>query len=103
MLCDEGVFRIVLSIYLKKQDKLSNMIPMLGGFHMAKCVLHCIGNVLIETGVFGAKVLEATLTGTRYVRSFRGMLILFSAISSLKWSAFSETINHDQFNEINVN
>ena len=53
-------------------------------------------------GIWG-KVLEATLAGTRYVRSFRGMLILFSAISSLKWSAFSETINHDQFNEINVN
>ena len=29
------------------------------------------------------------------------MFILSSAISSLKWSAFSETINNDQFNEIN--
>ena len=56
---------------------------------------------LIETGGFEAKVLEAVLTGAHYVRSFRGMLILSSAISSLKWSAFSETINDDQFNEIN--
>ena len=40
--CNEGVFRIVLNIYLKKQDKFSNLIPMLGVFHMAKCVLRCI-------------------------------------------------------------
>ena len=83
---------------------------MLGGFHMAKCVLHCIGkfikgsgldDVLIETRIFGAKVLEAVLAGTHYVRSFRRMVILSSAISSLKRSAFSETINDNQFNEIN--
>ena len=107
---DEDVFRIVSNIYFKKQNEFSNLIPMLGGFHMAKCVLHWIGkfvkgrgldNWLIETGEFGVKVLEAVLAGTHYVRSFRGMLILSSAISSLKWSAFSETINNDQFNEIN--
>ena len=55
---------------------------MLGGFHIAKCILHCIGkfikgirldDISIKTRVFGAKVLEAFLAGTHYVRSFRRM------------------------------
>ena len=49
--CDEGVFRIVLNIYLKKQDEFSNLIPMLGGFHMVKCVLHCIGKFMKGSGL----------------------------------------------------
>ena len=112
VLCNEGVFRTVLNIYLKKQDEFYNLILMLGGIHTARYVLHCIGkfikrsrldDVLIEIEVFGAKVLEAVLAGTDYVRSFRGMLILSSVISSLRWNAFSETINDDQFIEINEN
>ena len=110
MFCNEGVFRIVLNIYLKNQDEFFNLISKLGGLHMTKCVLYCIDkfikgsgldDVLIETGGFGAKVLEAVLGKTRYVRSFREMLILSSAIFSLKWSPFSEIIKDDQFNEIN--
>ena len=34
--CDEGVFRIVLNIYLKNAEKFRDLVPMLGGFHMAK-------------------------------------------------------------------
>ena len=44
--CDEGVFRLVLNIFLKKQSEFKCLIPVLGGFHMAKCVLHCIGKYL---------------------------------------------------------
>ena len=60
--CDEGVFRLVLNIFLKKQSEFKCLIPMLGGFHMAKCVLHCIGKYLngygskdrlVETNSFG--------------------------------------------------
>ena len=49
--CDEGIFRIALNIYLKKQDEFSNLIPMLGGFHMAKCVLHCISKFMKGSGL----------------------------------------------------
>ena len=58
---------------------------MLGRFQAAKYVLHCTGKsikgsgldeVLTETRVFGAIVLEAVLAGTHYVRSFRRMFIL---------------------------
>ena len=58
---------------------------MLGRFQVARYVLHCTGKsikgsgldeVLTETRVFGAIVLEAVLAGTHYVRSFRRMFIL---------------------------
>ena len=65
---DEGVFHIVLVIYLKCPNKFNGLIPMLGGFHMAKCAQHCIGkyikgtgleDCLVETGIFGVKVMES--------------------------------------------
>ena len=95
--CDEGVFRIVLEIFLACPDEFNKLLPMLGGFHMAKCVEHCIGKFvrgcgledsLLETVVFGEKVLESVLCGTNYVRALRGLLILQYAIENVKWKAF---------------
>ena len=43
--CDEGVSRLVLNIYLKHPEELKSLVPMLGGFHTAKCVQRCIGNI----------------------------------------------------------
>ena len=72
---------------------------MLGGFHMAKALLHCIGKFIkinglfdtfIETRTFGVKTAEEVAGGTHYVRSFRGMLILSEALLKLKWDAFWE-------------
>ena len=69
---------------------------MLGGFHMAKALLHCIGkfikinrlfDTLIETVTFGVKTAEEVAGGTHYVRSFRGMLIL-SGITKTKMECF---------------
>ena len=39
----KGVFRIVLDIFLNNLDEFKDPLPMLGGFHMAKAVLHAIG------------------------------------------------------------
>ena len=95
--CDEGVFRIVLNIYLKCPDKFEGLVPMLGGFHMAKCVQRVIGkyikgtgleDALVETGIFGVKVMESIIGGTNYVRSLRGIQILCGAIELSKWKAF---------------
>ena len=72
---------------------------MLGGFHMVKALLHCIGkfikinrlfDTLIETVTFGIKTAEEVAGGTHYVRSFCGMLILSEALLKLKWNAFWE-------------
>ena len=39
--CDEGVFRIVSDIVLKHPKEFENLVPMIGGFHMAKAAMQC--------------------------------------------------------------
>ena len=81
VMCDEGVYRIVANIVLQRPNEFKGIIPMLGGFHMAKALLHCIGkyvkhtglvDALTETEAFGIKVVESVVAGTHYVRSVRG-------------------------------
>ena len=83
--CDEGVFRLVLKIFLKKQIEFKCLIPILGGFHMAKCVLHCIGKYLngygfkdglVETNIFGIEVFESVISVSNYTRALRGIQLL---------------------------
>ena len=110
--CDEGVYRLVVEIYLKCPEKFKPLVPCLGGFHMAKCLQYCIGkyikgtgldDVLLETNIFGKKTIEQILHGTHYVRSLRGFIIIGEAIERLKWKAFFEQYGKDKnydFSEI---
>ena len=104
--CDEGVFRLVLNIYLKRPEESKKLMPMLGGFHTAKCVQRCIGkfikgtgleDALVEAGVFGVKVMESILAETNYVRSLRGIQILSGAIQLVKWNAFWKVHDTNDF------
>ena len=97
LFCDEGVFRIVVDIFLQHPLQFQSLVPCLGGFHMAKCAQHCIGKYirgsgledsLLETSIFGIKIVEQFLNGTHYVRSLRGILILAEGIETIKWHAF---------------
>ena len=72
LFCDEGVFRIVLDIYLQKKFEFCNIIPVLEGFHTAEYVEHCIGKYiqgscieesLRQTQLFGVNVVDAVLNG----------------------------------------
>ena len=81
---------------------------MLGGFHTAKCVKHCIGKCiqgsgieesLRQTQVFGVNVVGAVLNDTNYARSLKGYLILANAIEKLKWEDFSKHIGLHEFSE----
>ena len=104
--CDEGVFRLVLNIYLKRPEESKKLVPMLGGFHTAKCVQRCIGkfikgtgleDALLEAGVFGVKVMESILAETNYVRSLGGIQILSGAIQLVKWNAFWKVHDTNDF------
>ena len=86
-------FRIVLDIYLQTKDKFCNIIPMLGCFHIAKYVEHCIGKYiqgscveesLRQTQVIGVNVVDAVLNGTNYSRSLKTYHILANAKETLK-------------------
>ena len=62
---------------------------MMGNFHLAKAVEHCIGkflkgsgfnDALVESQVFSLKTVEAVMAGTHYVRSLHGLLIIQETI-----------------------
>ena len=70
---------------------LCNIFPMLGCFHTAKYVEHCIrkyieGSCIEEsmrqTQKFDVNVFDAVLNGTNYVRSMRRYLILVNLIEN---------------------
>ena len=43
VICDEGI---------QQPKQFKCLIPMLGGFHMAKALLHCIGKFIKINGLF---------------------------------------------------
>ena len=98
------MYRIVVDIMLNKPNEFPKLIPFLGGFHMAKCALHCFWKVvrgsgledgLIETEVFGEKSIETVFGATNYVRSFRGLLIVESVMNRIKWIVFNDESNEN--------
>ena len=102
LFCDEGVFRIVVDIYIKHPDEFSHLLPMLGAFHMAKVAGKYIKgsgfeDALVENKVFGVKVMESVLNGKHYVRSLRGLNIITEAILAIKWEAFWKSHDKDDF------
>ena len=86
--CDEGVYRIVVEIYINCLEKFKALVPCLDGFYMWKCLEHCIGkyikDALIEFKLIGKKTIEHVLNGTHHVRSLRGIIILSEVTEKLK-------------------
>ena len=75
---------------------------------MEKCVQRCIGKyiwgsgldeALVETVVFGKKVIQQVLNGTCYIRSLRAILIFMYSINRLKWEAFWENNKNEKYKE----
>ena len=94
---DEGVYHIIIDLYCHDSQLFKNLLPMLGTFHMAKNAMRCCGkflrgsgieSCLIETVIFGSKILEQVLTGSHYYRSFAGLCIIEDAVMQLKMEAF---------------
>ena len=106
--CDEGVYHLVIDIYMHNPHIFKNLFPMLGTFHMAKNACRCAGKFLrgsgiedslIESEIFGPKVLETVLGGTHYYRSLKGLSIVEDALKRLKSEAFWLEQDPQSFNE----
>ena len=106
VVCDEGVFRIVAEITLQMPNELKNLVPMLGTFHLAKAVEHCIGKMMkgsgfqdtfVETKTFGLKTVESVMAGTHYVRALRGLIIISEVIDIMRWEAFWLSRNREDY------
>ena len=104
--CDEGVFRILIDNYLQRQNQFKVFVPMLGSFHTAKCLEHCIGKYIEDTGiddclsqtkVAGVKAMKSVFERTNYARLLKAILILAHASESLKWKAFMENTHTTKY------
>ena len=103
---NEEVYCIITVIFLKQPQHVRNLVPMMGGFHMAKAAMHCVGKYLrstgmedafLETETFGLKVAQSVMEGSHYFRAFRGLLIAAEAVESMKWDAFWNVHNREEY------
>ena len=109
LICDQGVFRIVAEITLQHPEQFKKIIPMIGNFHLAKAVEHCIGkflegsgfnDALVESQVFGLKTVEAVMAGTHYVRSLHGLLIIQETIECARWQGFLQIYGGENYQQL---
>ena len=99
----------MLRTILQRPVEFKKLVPMLGSFHLSKAVQHCIGKLirgsgiedaLVETKVFGLKVVESVLGGTHYVRSLRGLFIVLEVLTIMQWEAFWCTRDRNNYKSI---
>ena len=94
---DEGVYRIAKEIQLVKPDEFSNVFLGLGGFHMEKIVLACLGAylepsgifaVLVETECYGTDVIRTVISGSHYSRSRTAHSMIHEVLMSMMLEEF---------------
>ena len=106
--CDEGVYRIAKELQLLKPKEFGNIFLGLGGFHMEKIVIACLGKFLEESGVnsvfveneiFGPVVVNSVMNGGHYIRGKHGMALISEALHRLQLSLFLEETDGVQFED----
>jgi hypothetical protein len=95
--CDEGVYHIAKEIQLLKPDQFNNIFLGLGGFHMEKIVLACLGaylepsgifGVLVETECYGTDVIKTVISGSHYSRARTAHSMIHEVLVSMMLEAF---------------
>ena len=95
--CVEGVYRIAKELQLSDPDGFSNIFNGLGGFHIEKVIISCIGkfleeswieNIFIENEIFGPGVVENVLSGGHYVHGKHGIALISEALHWLQLLQF---------------
>ena len=94
---DEGVYRIAKEIQLMKPGQFNNIFLGLGGFHMEKIVLACLGtylepsgifDVLVETECYGTDVIKTVISGSHYARARTAHSMIHKVLTSMILEAF---------------
>jgi len=106
---------IAREIQFLRTKEFSNVFSGLGGFHLAKEIMACIGeylresgaeNIFVETETFGPDVAESVLCGKHYSRAMRSFSILAESMQRLCWKAFLENkkfqLSEELITEINM-
>ena len=99
---DEGVFNIIVDIFLHEPEKFLDLFPCMGPFHWCRVGLRVAGKLLkgtgiddamVECGIFGPVVISSALDGTHYARAFTGMLVVEDVVMCMAWKAFWKVHN----------
>ena len=107
--CDEGVYHIAKEIQLVHPEKFSNVFLGLGGFHLQKVVLACIGlylrssgafEIIVETETMGPHSAESALNGNHYSRAVRVIGMLCEVMQTLQWRAFFDQYDSEQYSQL---
>ena len=94
---DEGVYSIAKEIQLMKPDQFDNIFLGLGGFHMEKIVLACLGSylepsgifdVLVETKCYGTNVIKSVISGSHYARARTAHSMIHEVFATMMFEAF---------------
>ena len=94
---DEGAYCIAKEIQLMKPDQFDNIFLGLGGFHMEKIVLACVGlylepsgifGVLVETECYGTDVIKTVISGSHYSRDCTAHSVLHEVFTSMMLKEF---------------
>ena len=107
--CDEGVYHIAKEIQLVHPEKFYNVFLGLGGFHLQKVVLACIGlylrgsgacEIIVETETMGPHSAESALNGNHYSRAVRVIGMLCEVMQTLQWRAFFDQYDSEQYSQL---
>ena len=94
---DKGVYRIAKETQLVKPDESGNLFLGLGGFHMEKILLACLGAylepsrmfaVLVETECYGADVIKSVISGSHYSRAHAAHSMIYEVLMSMMLEEF---------------
>ena len=103
---DEVVYHIVKELQLLFPSDFGNIFLGLGSFHTTKILINCIGQylqdsgiteALIETEIFGPKVVETVLKGKHYSRGVRGMGIIAEALQRILLREFFANTEYGKY------
>ena len=90
---DEGVHHAAKEILLLYPQKFNNMFLGIGGFHLEKVVISCLGtylessgiqNLLVEEKVYGPGAVNSVMSGGNYIWGKRGMSLIAEAMEQLQ-------------------
>ena len=97
MWADEGVYHIAKETQLVKPDKSGNLFLGLGGFHMEKILLACLGEylepsrmfaVLVETECYDTDVIKSVISGSHYSRARTAHSMFYEVLMSMMLEGF---------------
>ena len=106
---DEGAYHFAKEIQLSYPQKFSNIFLGIGGFHLEKVVIGCLGtylkssgiqNLLVEEKVYGRAVVNLAMSGRNYIWGKRGMSLIAEPMEQLLVYSFLHSSDGEVFSEL---